>query len=196
MVCPTGLRSISDRDHPSIWAAGSASFRDFSARRGFFLYACGDLWHLLGSASNATPRRQILGRNLVPHCTKCGTTVADNVEFCPSCGAPQAGGVATAMAPAASTQSGMSENVAGLLCYLLGWITGLIFFLIDKRPFVRFHAAQSIVVFGGLTVIRIVLSMLFISGGLAGVAAGAGILWLLSLIGFGLLVFLFGQAGP
>ena len=98
--------------------------------------------------------------------------VADDVGFCPSCGAPQAGGVANSMAPAASTQSGLSENVAGLLCYLLGWITGLIFFLIDKRPFVRFHAAQSIVVFGGLTVIRIVLSMLFISGGLAGFSAG------------------------
>jgi uncharacterized membrane protein len=130
----------------------------------------------------------------VPHCTKCGTVVADNAGFCPSCGTPQAGGVATAMAPAASTQSGLSENVAGLLCYLLGWITGLIFFLIDKRPFVRFHAAQSIVVFGGLTVIRIVLSMLFISGGLAGFAAGAGILWLVSIIGLVLWILLMVKA--
>src|ERR1700719_2972814 len=32
--------------------------------------------------------------------------------------------------------SGLQENVAGLLCYVLGWITGLIFFFIDKRPFV------------------------------------------------------------
>lgn len=38
----------------------------------------------------------------------------------------------------------MEENVAGLLSYILGWITGLIFLLIDKRPFVKFHAAQSI----------------------------------------------------
>jgi len=66
------------------------------------------------------------------------------------------------MAPATGTQSGLSENVAGLLCYVLGWVTGLIFYFIDKRPFVRFHAAQSIVVFGGLTIIRIVLSMLFV----------------------------------
>ena len=28
--------------------------------------------------------------------------------------------------------------------YLVGWVTGLIFLLIDKRPFVKFHAAQSI----------------------------------------------------
>ena len=40
----------------------------------------------------------------------------------------------------------MAEKIAGLLCYVLGWLTGLIFFFIDKRPFVRFHAAQSIVV--------------------------------------------------
>ena len=38
----------------------------------------------------------------------------------------------------------MAENVAGLLCYLFGWISGLIFLLIDKRPFVKFHGAQSI----------------------------------------------------
>ena len=61
----------------------------------------------------------------------------------------------------ASTQSGLSENVAGLLCYVLGWITGLVFFLIDKRPYVRFHAAQSLVVFGGLHILRIVLAMMF-----------------------------------
>jgi uncharacterized membrane protein len=47
------------------------------------------------------------------------------------------------------------------LSYVLGWITGIIFFLIDKRPYVRFHAAQSIVTFGGLFVIRIVLGMIF-----------------------------------
>lgn len=38
----------------------------------------------------------------------------------------------------------MEENVAALVSYIFGWITGLIFLLIDKRPFVKFHAAQSI----------------------------------------------------
>lgn len=57
----------------------------------------------------------------------------------------------------------MSENVAGLLCYVLGWITGLIFLLIDKRPFVRFHAAQSIVVFGGLQIVYIILTRVFLT---------------------------------
>jgi uncharacterized membrane protein len=57
---------------------------------------------------------------------------------------------------AGAPTSGLAENVAGLLCYLLGWLTGLIFLLIDKRPFVRFHAAQSIVVFGALFILRTV----------------------------------------
>jgi uncharacterized membrane protein len=122
----------------------------------------------------------------VPHCTKYGTIVADNVGFCPSCGAPQAGGVATAVAPAASTQSGLSENVAGLLCYLFGWVTGLIFFFTDKRPFVRFHAAQSIVVFGGLHILSIVVGMLFgfsmMAGGWTGFSLGIALFRLLQLL--------------
>lgn len=40
--------------------------------------------------------------------------------------------------------SGMTENVASGLSYVLTWLTGLIFFLVDKRPEVRFHAMQSI----------------------------------------------------
>jgi uncharacterized membrane protein len=58
-------------------------------------------------------------------------------------------------------QSGLSENVAALLSYVLGWITGLIFLIIDKRPYVRFHAAQSVVVFLGLHVLRGVLGQIF-----------------------------------
>jgi uncharacterized membrane protein len=40
--------------------------------------------------------------------------------------------------------TGMSENVASGLSYVFTWLTGLIFFLVDKRPEVRFHAMQSI----------------------------------------------------
>jgi uncharacterized membrane protein len=53
-----------------------------------------------------------------------------------------------------ATQTGIAENVAGMLCYLLGWVTGLIFFLIDKRPSVQFHARQSIVIFGALQIVQ------------------------------------------
>jgi uncharacterized membrane protein len=61
--------------------------------------------------------------------------------------------------------------VAGLLSYSVGWVTGLVFFLIDKRPFVRFHAAQSMVIFGGLTVLRVAL-ILFLAA-----SHGAGLIF-------------------
>ena len=92
--------------------------------------------------------------------------------------------------PAGSGTSGMSENVAGLLCYLFGWITGLIFFFIDKRPFVRFHAAQSIVVFGGLTILRLVLGVMFVTGTGAGFRVGYGLFWLVSIVGLALWIVL------
>ncbi len=59
------------------------------------------------------------------------------------------------------TSTGMDQNVAGMLCYLVGWITGLIFFLIEKdNKFVRFHAMQSIITFGGLTMLFMVLGFI------------------------------------
>lgn len=98
------------------------------------------------------------------------------------------------MPASGTTQTGMAENVAGLLCYVLGWVTGLVFFFIDKRPFVRFHAAQSMVVFGGLTIIRIVLGMMFIAGGLTGFSIGMGLMWLVSILGFILWILLMVKA--
>jgi uncharacterized membrane protein len=59
------------------------------------------------------------------------------------------------------TSMGLEANIAGLLCYVLGWITGLVFYLLEKEnKFVRFHAMQSIVTFGALTVVGIVFSVL------------------------------------
>ena len=59
----------------------------------------------------------------------------------------------------AKTSTGLDENVAGLLCYVLGWISGTIFILIEtENKFVRFHAMQSIIVFGILTIAGIILS--------------------------------------
>lgn len=63
------------------------------------------------------------------------------------------------------TSTGIQANVAALLCYVLGWISGLIFFLIEKEnKFVRFHAFQSIVVFGAFTVLTIVLGVIPVLG--------------------------------
>lgn len=98
----------------------------------------------------------------MPHCTKCGAEVAANAQFCQNCGQPQPATPGASWQPAVSSSgAGMSENTAACLSYVLGWLTGIIFFFIDKRPYVRFHAAQAIVTFGGLHIIRIVLAMIF-----------------------------------
>ena len=52
--------------------------------------------------------------------------------------------------------TGLPKNTAAALSYVLGWLTGIVFLLIEKDTFVRFHAAQSIVVFGILTVIVLI----------------------------------------
>ena len=76
------------------------------------------------------------------------------------------------------TGMGLEQNVAGLLCYVLGWVTGLIFFLMEKEnKFVRFHAMQSIIVFGALTIIGIILGMIPLLGWLVG-----ALLWLLAVV--------------
>ena len=86
-------------------------------------------------------------------CSGCGTELGAGVAFCPKCGKP-AGTTAVAPSTGAAAGTGLEENVAGLLCYVLGWVTGLVFFLIDKRPFVRFHAMQSIITFGALFLLQ------------------------------------------
>lgn len=92
-------------------------------------------------------------------CKACGQEIG-TAGFCPKCGASQ-GAVATpaAVAPtvgvAASPTEGVAENVAGLLCYIpgFGWVIALVLFLIDKRSFVKFHAAQSLGIHVGLIVL-------------------------------------------
>jgi len=59
------------------------------------------------------------------------------------------------------TSTGLDENVAGLLCYVLAWVSGLVFILIEQEnKFVRFHAIQSIVTFGSIMIVSIALSIL------------------------------------
>jgi len=126
-------------------------------------------------------------------CKACGQEIG-TATFCPKCGASQGTAAAPAAvpaAPAASPTEGLQENVAGLLCYLLGWVTGIIFLLIDKRPWVKFQAAQSIVLFGGLTVLRIALEFM---GGLFGGFFGWGLSSILALVGVILWIMLMVKA--
>jgi len=60
----------------------------------------------------------------------------------------------------ANTSLGLTQNVASGLSYVFGWISGLIIFLTEKQNrFVRFHAMQSILFFGGITALDIVLEI-------------------------------------
>jgi len=104
-------------------------------------------------------------------CPNCGTQVAG--RFCPNCGsavgADTAGGgpgYAPPNSPGASVQAGgLTDNVAGALCYLLGFITGIIFLVIspyNRNRTVRFHAFQSI--FGSLALIVIDILLGIASG--------------------------------
>lgn len=83
------------------------------------------------------------------------------------------------------TGMGMEQNVAGLLCYLVGWVTGLVFFLMEKEnKFVRFHAMQSIVVFGGLTVVSLIVGIIPVIGWIVSWLIGivALVLWILLMV--------------
>ena len=83
------------------------------------------------------------------------------------------------------TGMGLEQNVAGLLCYVAGWITGLVFFLMEKENrFVRFHAMQSLLTFGGLTVLYMVLGFIPVIGWLLIPVVGLVqvILWVLLMV--------------
>jgi uncharacterized membrane protein len=63
--------------------------------------------------------------------------------------------------PNGATTINLDPNVAAGLSYLGAWLTGLIFFLLEKQNrFVRFHAMQSILIFASLTVLSIVFSII------------------------------------
>ena len=83
------------------------------------------------------------------------------------------------------TSLGIDENIEGALCYVLGFITGIVFLIVEKdNKFVRFHAMQSIATFISLFVLSMVIGTiptlgLFLSPfiGLIGI-----VLWILLMI--------------
>lgn len=86
-----------------------------------------------------------------------------------------------------TTDTGIKPNIAALLAYLLGFISGLVFLLIEKKnKFVRFHAMQSIVTFGSIFVAQWILTMVPVLGLLMS--------GLLSIFGVGLWVVLMVKA--
>ncbi len=83
------------------------------------------------------------------------------------------------------TSTGLQENVAGLLCYVVGWIGGLVFLLLEpKNRFVRFHALQSIIVFGALNIIWIPVQFIpFLNLFVGWILGGLGfVLWIVLMV--------------
>lgn len=128
----------------------------------------------------------------MPFCGKCGTAVDPGMSFCGQCGAPLAsatagaqptgGGSAGYQAPTGPPAAGapaptvpppvstpLASNVAGLLTYVLGFITGIVFLVIEPYKndrFVRFHAFQSILFSGvaiGFSIVWMILESLMLS---------------------------------
>ena len=141
-------------------------------------------------------------------CTKCGAENKDTGKFCRKCGAslrrtetaasvaptqdqPAASNPKPADAtPPAGITTGLQPNVAGLLCYILGWLSGVVFLFIEgKDKFVRFHAWQSIVTFGILTALLLILSILSLLGGLLYISLMV-IYWMVFILAIVLWVFL------
>jgi uncharacterized membrane protein len=79
------------------------------------------------------------------------------------------------------SSTGLDENVAGFLCYLLGFITGIVFLIVEKESrFVKFHAKQSTITFLGLFVISLLIGWIPVIGTL--ILIFNLILWLVLMI--------------
>jgi uncharacterized membrane protein len=121
-------------------------------------------------------------------CSKCGAENPDGAKFCSKCGAglgAPAKPSETAAKPEAESSTGMSANVAGLLCYVLTWVTGIVFVVLEKRStFVKFHAWQSIMTFGVLTVAELILAWIPFVGWILSILIGVlmFVLWIILMV--------------
>jgi uncharacterized membrane protein len=125
-------------------------------------------------------------------CPNCGAAV--DGRYCPKCGTAVDAKVDPAPAPVVNTApvsaAGLPENTAAALCYLLGFVTGIIFLVLEpynKNKLIRFHAFQSI--FLNVAVIVIVIALDIILPWQA-----MGVMWLVRLAFFILFLFMMLQA--
>jgi len=147
-------------------------------------------------------------------CQSCGSALAAETRFCQSCGSPKelrAGDSVSAVgnpaAAAIASPSGenalkpMETNLVGALTYLAGFITGIIFLVLDpykSNSFVRFHAFQSIffnVAWIAFWIVWMILSAVLtpLTAGIFGLIA-LPLMLIFTLAGFGIWIFLMYQA--
>jgi uncharacterized membrane protein len=117
--------------------------------------------------------------------------------YCGRCGQALPGNEANAVS-GASMESGIPQNVAAPLSYFFAFISGLVLFFMDKRPFVRFHAAQSTITFGILTAIGFVAGRLAVSAQMSGQNTISiiyfAVFWVTGILGLALWVVLIVKA--
>jgi len=124
-------------------------------------------------------------------CSKCGAENPEAAKFCSKCGVEL--GIAAKppevpAKPGAESSTGMSANVAGLLCYVATWVTGIVFVVLEKKSkFVKFHAWQSIMTFAVLNVAYLIFFRIPVIGWV--------ITWIISILSFVLWIILIIQAG-
>ena len=79
------------------------------------------------------------------------------------------------------SSTGLDENVAGFFCYLLGFITGIVFLVVEKESgFVKFHAKQSTITFLGLFVLTLAFGWIPVLGAL--IFIFSLVLWLILMV--------------
>ena len=147
-------------------------------------------------------------------CQTCGSVLAADTRFCQSCGSPtepqpdvsttvgEGAAAVAAMPPIGQTVSKtMDTNVVGALTYLAGFLTGIIFLVLDpykSNSFVRFHAFQSIffnVAWFAFWIVWMILSAVLtpLTAGIFGLIA-LPLMLIFIIAGFGIWIFLMYQA--
>lgn len=147
-------------------------------------------------------------------CQSCGTVLAAESRFCESCGAPaaiEAGDSTTAVEgsatvavlplPAETGSKIMETNLVAALTYLAGFVTGIVFLVLDpykSNSFVRFHAFQSI--FFNVAWVAFWIVWMIVSAVLTALTAGIfglialPLMLIFVLAGVGIWIFLMYQA--